>query len=221
MRCFAFALLAMSLLAGPASAVVFTGSTAGAPDPGDVGNVVIDFEGASLPDGIVFAPGSTYSILQGLVPHQGYNPAGDETHYLAVPGADHVDGSASLDFSAYSGAPITRFSFYWGSIDRGNVLTATSSLGSLTLTGAELINAGYGSATSARGNRRAYFSLAQGERLLGLSFESPTAFEVDDIYLRTAPVPEPASWAFLLLGFGLAGSAMRRERKTLTARTPV
>jgi hypothetical protein len=219
MRCFNFALLGISLLAASqVRATVFVGSVPGAPDPGATGDFVIDFEGALLPNGIVFAPGSTYSILQGLVPHQGYNPAGDNTHYLALPAGNIAEGSATLDFSGYSGPTITDFSFYWGSIDRANILTVTSDLGTLTLSGAELINAGYGSATSARGNRRVYFALTSGEMLTSLFFSSPTAFEIDDIEFHTVvaptPAPEPASWASMLLGFGLAGAVMRRSRAT-------
>jgi hypothetical protein len=29
----------------------------------------------------------------------------------------------------------------------------------------------------------------------------------------TPPVPEPATWAMMLLGFGAAGTAMRRSRR--------
>lgn len=37
-------------------------------------------------------------------------------------------------------------------------------------------------------------------------------FGIDDIALSAAPVPEPASWAMLLSGFALVGSAARRRR---------
>ena len=37
------------------------------------------------------------------------------------------------------------------------------------------------------------------------------------IYRALAPVPEPATWAMMIMGFGLMGAAMRRNRKT-TAR---
>lgn len=43
-------------------------------------------------------------------------------------------------------------------------------------------------------------------------------FAVDDIFLGTqstvAPVPEPATWAMLLLGFATLGAALRRQRRT-------
>lgn len=34
---------------------------------------------------------------------------------------------------------------------------------------------------------------------------------------QTAPIPEPASWAMMVGGFGLAGAALRRRRKTTVA----
>jgi PEP-CTERM motif len=47
---------------------------------------------------------------------------------------------------------------------------------------------------------------------------NPTAFEafaVDDIALSVSAVPEPAAWAMMLAGFGLAGAAMRRRRTAM------
>jgi PEP-CTERM motif len=32
---------------------------------------------------------------------------------------------------------------------------------------------------------------------------------------NTAAVPEPATWAMMLFGFGLVGSAMRRSRRSV------
>ncbi|GEM_PF-936043 len=43
-----------------------------------------------------------------------------------------------------------------------------------------------------------------------------TAAQFDNIVLNElAPVPEPASWAMMIAGFGLAGGAMRRRRAVL------
>lgn len=36
---------------------------------------------------------------------------------------------------------------------------------------------------------------------------------VDNVTYLEAAVPEPASWAFMLAGFGLVGGALRRTRK--------
>ncbi|HXA39806.1 MAG TPA: PEPxxWA-CTERM sorting domain-containing protein [Phenylobacterium sp.] len=40
---------------------------------------------------------------------------------------------------------------------------------------------------------------------------------IDNVQLTTAGVPEPASWALMIGGFGLAGAMLRRRRATLPA----
>ncbi len=40
---------------------------------------------------------------------------------------------------------------------------------------------------------------------------------LDNVSLDIAVVPEPASWAMLVAGFGLAGGALRRQRRTMAA----
>jgi len=37
-------------------------------------------------------------------------------------------------------------------------------------------------------------------------------FALDDISFDTAPVPEPATWALMIMGFGTAGAMLRRRR---------
>jgi hypothetical protein len=44
---------------------------------------------------------------------------------------------------------------------------------------------------------------------------SVNAFEIDNLAIN--PVPEPATWALMLLGFGGIGLAMRRRRKPALA----
>ena len=41
------------------------------------------------------------------------------------------------------------------------------------------------------------------------------AFEVDNLAINA--VPEPATWAMMLLGFGAVGFAMRRRRQPVMA----
>ena len=52
-----------------------------------------------------------------------------------------------------------------------------------------------------------------------LSVNPPRSFEgVTSIQGRvTGPVPEPATWAMMLLGFGGIGMAMRRRRRPVLA----
>jgi hypothetical protein len=50
-------------------------------------------------------------------------------------------------------------------------------------------------------------------------FESSVAFSIDDLRLGLvdvpAGVPEPASWAMLIGGFGLAGANLRRRGRAI------
>lgn len=39
----------------------------------------------------------------------------------------------------------------------------------------------------------------------------------DPVVVDTTPIPEPTTWALLIAGFGLAGGALRRQRRPLTA----
>ncbi|MEW5685742.1 MAG: PEPxxWA-CTERM sorting domain-containing protein [Pseudomonadota bacterium] len=41
---------------------------------------------------------------------------------------------------------------------------------------------------------------------------SPHFFAVDRVAFQTAPIPEPSTWAMMILGFGAAGAALRRRR---------
>lgn len=44
--------------------------------------------------------------------------------------------------------------------------------------------------------------------------DRPVSYDLD---LHVAAVPEPASWAMLLLGFGVIGTVVRRRREVITA----
>ena len=213
MKIAAAAALAASLLtlAAPASATTYVGSTFGNPDPGATGNLVIDFESA-LPTGISFLSGSAYRIYQGTIVNRGVTPGGDTTKYLSVPGVGAA-GTATLDFSGYTGAAITDFSFYWGSIDLQNSFSVVTNLGTLVITGGDVFARTSGHATRPSNNQRVYFDLAPGETLSQLVFSTTRpAFETDDFVFNTAAVPEPATWAMMVLGFGSLGGMLRRRK---------
>jgi hypothetical protein len=67
------------------------------------------------------------------------------------------------------------------------------------------------------------FALVNGQnytlRFTGLATSDSTAF-IDSVALNVTPsaaVPEPASWAMLIAGFGLVGAAARRRRAAVAA----
>ncbi|WP_235889332.1 PEPxxWA-CTERM sorting domain-containing protein [Glacieibacterium frigidum] len=54
--------------------------------------------------------------------------------------------------------------------------------------------------------------------LLSFSLQYNPSFQIDDIaYDMATSVPEPASWAMMLGGFGVAGAALRRRRSVLAS----
>jgi hypothetical protein len=136
-------------------------------------------------------------------------PAG--TSYLSVLGG----GSATINF-----APGVRaFQFDWGSIDSYNTLTVTSTAGvSVFVPGSmSFPNDANGNQSAPGTNGR--FTVrgsTAGETFVSMTLASSSnSFEIDN--LATGVIPEPATWAMLITGFGLVGAAMRRQRQT-TAR---
>lgn len=122
---------------------------------------------------------------------------------------------ASIFLAAVGGSSITLNSFSlgaWPNTDRGTSYSIFDGLGNtlfssgpLTIDGtiSSLFNVGLTSSTG-----------------LGIKF-GPDSFNVgiDNIDFSVAgigAVPEPASWALMIAGFGLVGSAMRRRKPSVS-----
>ena len=125
-------------------------------------------------------------------------PAGSTGGYAAV-GGGNDQGSATLDLSGFGS--ISTISFLWGTPDTYNTLSVDGT--SFSFTGAGL----------AEGIYTLTFTGADAAAVTGLTFSSTqAAFEFDNV--NVAAVPEPASWAMMIGGFGLVGGAARsRSRK--------
>ncbi len=129
------------------------------------------------------------------------NPA--NTPYLSVLGG----GSATITFDKL----MKSISFDWGSIDTYNTLTITLADGTMhNIIG----NPGGGNQTSSSNNGRYYAVWDGANAIKSVTFASSSnSFEVDA--LSGSAVPEPATWAMMITGFGLAGAAIRRRRNVL------
>jgi hypothetical protein len=140
-------------------------------------------------------------------------PYGDTTNYMAVLGG----GSEQIDFTGLK----TSFGLYWGSVDTYNSLTFyDGSVAVATISGADVAPplAANGGQTDYASNGYILISaLPQFDRVVAAS--SSNSFEFDNVAAGgMSAVPEPSTWAMLLLGFaGLGYAGLRRSKAPIAA----
>ena len=136
-------------------------------------------------------------------------------NYLSI----GTQGSSLSSYSIAFATPVRFLSFVLGSIDSYNTVTLNYSDGSAatTLSGRQIIGeSDVGPRNNSIQGRVNYF-FGDNPALASVTFaSSDTAFEIDEI---ATAVPEPASWAMMIFGFGAVGGALRsaRRRKTTVA----
>lgn len=204
-----FALATLTMVATAANAATLT-TFVGAPDPGPLPGqtIVFDFNGPT-PE-----LSGSFSLVSGNLSGQYAAPAGDGTQFAVVPadGAP-VPGVGLLDLTGLAN-PIRSLSLYWGSIDTYNTLEFLNGASVIyTITGGMLPPAD-GNQSAGSTNRRVNVNFGSGgQALTGLRFTSTgKAFEFDDI--AVGGVPEPQTWAMLIIGFGMVGITARRRNRT-------
>jgi hypothetical protein len=195
------AVLALSAVAVPASAapvITFNGGQGGTA----AGTTVFqDFD--SLSSGTSIGTNAfAYDSSRSTASRPGFGSTGN---FGAVLGG----GSYSASFAASS-----LFSFVIGSLDTYNSLKLTFDDGSSSLyTGGAIIGGlpfSSGSTGSSTSNGLVTFNTGSGPRIVGATFTSTgNSFEFDN--LASNGVPEPATWALMILGFGAVGGALRRR----------
>jgi hypothetical protein len=85
----------------------------------------------------------------------------------------------------------------------------------VTLFGINVIGAHFGNVPGDAGNVSVFWVIDFGEAGGTLTLDDATGWS--NAVLYTPPgVPEPATWAMMLLGFGAAGTALRRSRRSQT-----
>ena len=204
----------MGLITGPAAAGILVnpigmpGQFAAPAGPG----VVWDFNTDVTPAGFsaIVGTGTGYT-LQSNSNDLGAQPAySDGSRYLAVQGG----GTATLQ----STSSFDSVSWFMGSIDDYNTVSILDRLGGViaSFTGVDLSNPypADGNQSISATNRRITFTREASDPIIGgISFaSSKNSAEVDNVVFA---VPEPATWIFMLLGFGVVGVSMRaRSRRT-------
>jgi hypothetical protein len=205
----ALAAVALAALTTSASAAVsFTSPHAfdvNGIGPGE--SIVWNFDGIADTAHFTFA-GGTYSA-----PSPGWvaPPAGDATTFAAAePGANAV-------FSTKPGFQLNSLSFYLGSLDTYNTLSFFHN-GTLiqAFTGTQLTipNPADGDQGSGNTNRRYFFTFDAADGVNQVVFSSTApAFEFDTLAASISAVPEPQTWAMMILGFGFIGFMLRNGRR--------
>jgi hypothetical protein len=110
-------------------------------------------------------------------------------------------------------APVNYLSFLWGSPDTYNIVTLVSSAQTYTFTaqglGFPVTNGNQAISTYAQ------FVASAGETIKSVSFSNTPAndaFEVANFTVTA--VPEPGTWAMMLIGFGMVAGASRYRRRS-------
>jgi hypothetical protein len=171
-------------------------AAAAAFDAATTGASLVDFESA-LPAGFSFAGGSITNN-SGCGALCGFNPTlGGENFQLLV------GGSVTFTFTD----PISAFGFYISGLQTDIVAqqTLTFSDGST-----QVIDT-----PSAINGGGAFIGFTDfGKSIVSLTYNATSDIvAIDDIRFFAGPaVPEPATWAMMIAGFGAVGFAMRRRR---------
>ena len=204
-----FVALLAAAIAVPASAattVSFNGGSGALP----AGVTVFeDFEGyaAGTPGATIGTNASVYNGSTGDAARPAFGSTGN---FASV----RTNGSYSVNFAATD-----LFAFVLGSLDTYNTLTLHYADGSSqAYAGGQIINDlsfPSGNQVSGETNGVVTYKVTSGPKLTGATFtSSANSFEFDN--LAAGAVPEPATWAMMIGGFGLIGAASRRRARVAT-----
>ncbi|HEX7886681.1 MAG TPA: PEPxxWA-CTERM sorting domain-containing protein [Phenylobacterium sp.] len=198
---------ALAMATGASAAPIVSLSNFGDPNTLPSGQVLVaNFNDAGNPEATLLSGfalhfvGATVGVNEGGSGYSGTLP-NDPTHYLTIPGG----ATATLT----SSKAINRFSLYMGSPDTYNSIRFIGAKGyDFTLTGGQFTGGNVGQ--SWNWGTRVNFDFGGYNVNQVILKSTSNSFEVDNF--AAGAVPEPASWALMITGFGMTGALMRRRR---------
>jgi hypothetical protein len=123
--------------------------------------------------------------------------------------ADIADQTSALSSIGYT------FDGNFNSLTSGTLTGNVLSFGNLMLGGSTVIGIHYGDAGTGLGDRTVFYSWNNLPSTSGITLSLTQGFSNAVLYRSTGAVPEPATWAMMLLGFGAIGVSMRRRKPVL------
>ena len=202
-----------AITAAPASAAtpIVTVSSPNNPTPLPIGQQLIaDFNNANTPTAVLLPgfsltlTGATVGFKEGVSGYSGTLP-NDPTHYLTI--------SANKSATLFSTAGLQNFSFYMGSADTYNSVQFIGNNYNHTLSGGAFTGGYVGQ--SWNWGRRINFDFGGARVNQVILRSSGNSFELDNLAGSTGAVPEPATWAMMIMGFGAMGAVLRQRRLVL------
>jgi hypothetical protein len=177
-----------------------------------------DATGTVVPTNTSFAAlgvSATFSSTQ-VLPADQYGGAGGVGNQIAV----RNTGDFTIDFA---GTPLTYFGVWASALDAANTVSFFRNgalLSSTNLTAFPLGDDYRGNPSgqfAGQNTNEKYaffnFDVSEGFDRVVLSQNGGGGFELDNVTIGTnSVVPEPATWAMMIIGFGLVGAAMRRRQ---------
>jgi hypothetical protein len=204
------ALIAVSALtalaaspAAAATAPTLSWQVANTPLP--AGLFMIDTFDAPITPGFAFYGGLVRLGSLGAINHVTAPPPGDTTKYLTVLGGR----TATLT----SITPLKKLSLYMGSPDSFNAIRFIGTGYDFTLTGSQLWQPLAATDGDWAWGRRLIYDFGSSGVTKVIFSSARNSFEFDDLAGKfQTSVPEPSSWALMLLGFFGAGALIRKTR---------
>lgn len=168
-------------------------------------------------DSTNFGPGAGFTILANYEGWNTFSGPGIEVQYNNVAGVS-FSGTNHVELDSNANSAMQRsidpgdyiLTFYYS--PRPNVPTGSNGI-TVLVNGVDIFNvSGNGGGGTSWTQQTVFFNLAAPGtlRFAAVGTSDSLGGYLDDV--RLAAVPEPASWAMMIAGFGLLGSAMRRRR---------